>query len=647
MDESAGSQFRRELVRPMEGHVAGVTISGNPSIQEAGSAGWRELEQHNPSRVSEHASHLLQGPFLIFHVVERDDRGDPVEGVVRKRHLLRMALFESNRRSKPTTFGDFSSVGLEDDDLGATHRESFRRGARATSDIEQANPGDRSDELAQLGKVGGALPNASPFQRPGQDRHESFLRTLNPDGSSRNLAAQDLPERLRVDVPSGSSAWSPEGTSTRRRSGRSCAARFREDPSGFKVRRKLSCRSCPGRWNGEAFGSAPPTLPSCASSSLRSPGFACSMSEVARAPRRNDSRWVAPRSSSSSAAEEKSPKVVGFDRRFDSKRAMRRRCRFRTTPSTGSPRSSRSATWKIRNGPWRRCDACSETRDGLCCSSSLHPALPAPCTDGLPDIVTPATWPSMGRTSSRRNCEPADSSMYQAARAAPAISFWQRSDSLPSDCGGRTPQVYRPPRPHPRWRFHHAGLRGRFARSRREEVCLRPLRGAGGSARPRTDHGTVPSPSPRGVFRPERARGGTPPETRAPHPADPHGLPVLGRRHAVSRHSSRHRAALLCELPLARRRVPLDAPRDHPNRRPLPSLRRTNFDRARWREIAHLACRARGLPLASRVAMVERHCAHVLESHGVLLLRIALGEMADGDPGSRGGHAHRRRDACA
>src|SRR2546428_586538 len=153
------------------------------------------------------------------------------------------------------------------------------------------------------------------------------------------------------------------------------------------------------------------------------------MSEVARARRRNGSRRVAPRWSSSSQTGRKSPRDEGFDRRFDSRRARRRRFHFRSALLTGSRRSSRSTTWKIRNGPGKRCDAFSATRDGSCCSSSLPPALPALCSDGLPDTVTPATWPSTGRTSSRQNCEPVDSPMYQASRATQVISSWQRDDS--------------------------------------------------------------------------------------------------------------------------------------------------------------------------------------------------------------------------
>src|SRR5207244_8272740 len=51
--ESAGSQFCRELVRPVEGHVAGVAVSGKPSVPRAGSAGGGALEQPNPTTVSQ------------------------------------------------------------------------------------------------------------------------------------------------------------------------------------------------------------------------------------------------------------------------------------------------------------------------------------------------------------------------------------------------------------------------------------------------------------------------------------------------------------------------------------------------------------------------------------------------------------------
>src|SRR5207244_12850504 len=133
--ESTGSRFCRELVRPAEGHVAGVAVSGNPSVQRAGSAGGRELEQHNPPSVSQDASHLLQGPVLILHMVERDDQRDPVEDPLRKWNLLCVPLLESNRRSKPSSLGDFLPVRLEYDHLSATRREPLRRRARATSAI--------------------------------------------------------------------------------------------------------------------------------------------------------------------------------------------------------------------------------------------------------------------------------------------------------------------------------------------------------------------------------------------------------------------------------------------------------------------------------------------------------------------------------
>src|SRR2546425_9985207 len=127
-----------------------MMITGDPSVQGAGSAGRRELEQHDPSRVSQNASHFLQGPFLISHVMECDDRRDPVEGAVRKWNLLCLALHESNRRPELSSLGDFPPVRLEDDHLVATHRKSFCRGARATADIEQTRPRDRSNELVQL-----------------------------------------------------------------------------------------------------------------------------------------------------------------------------------------------------------------------------------------------------------------------------------------------------------------------------------------------------------------------------------------------------------------------------------------------------------------------------------------------------------------
>src|SRR5881397_1922699 len=142
-------------------------------------------------------------------MVERDDRRDPVKSADRKWNLLRVALLESNRRSKPSSLGDFLPVRLEDDHLGATRREPLRRRARATSDIKQANPGDRSDQLVQVGNVGGALPNASSFDHSGQDGHECLSGAFNRKESLRNFAAEDLSERLRIDVPSGNHADDP------------------------------------------------------------------------------------------------------------------------------------------------------------------------------------------------------------------------------------------------------------------------------------------------------------------------------------------------------------------------------------------------------------------------------------------------------
>src|SRR3989441_7144915 len=128
--------------------------------------------------------------------MKRNDRGDPVEGCIRKRDRLRAALLKSNRGSVLPALSDFPLVGLQDHDVGATGRETFRRGARAASDIEEMNPGDGSDEGAQLGEVGGALPDTRPFHQPEKERHETFSRATRSGESSRNFAAQDLPERF-------------------------------------------------------------------------------------------------------------------------------------------------------------------------------------------------------------------------------------------------------------------------------------------------------------------------------------------------------------------------------------------------------------------------------------------------------------------
>src|SRR5207245_10565986 len=121
------------------------------------------------SGTSQNSSHLREGRFLILHVMERDDRGDPVEGGVRKRDLLRAALLKSNSRSELSALGDFPPVRLEDDHFGAARRELFRRGARTPSDIEEANSGDGSAEGAQLGEVRSAVPGSCTLHQWRQD----------------------------------------------------------------------------------------------------------------------------------------------------------------------------------------------------------------------------------------------------------------------------------------------------------------------------------------------------------------------------------------------------------------------------------------------------------------------------------------------
>src|SRR5206468_11994986 len=134
--------------------------------------------------------------------MKRDDRGDPVEGCIRERDLLRAALLKSNRGSVLLALGDFPPVRLQDDHFRAPRGEPFRRGARAASDIEEANSGRGGDEGAQLGEVGGTLPDTCPFHPPEEERHETFSRALRSGESSRNFAAQDLAEHFRVEVPS-------------------------------------------------------------------------------------------------------------------------------------------------------------------------------------------------------------------------------------------------------------------------------------------------------------------------------------------------------------------------------------------------------------------------------------------------------------
>src|SRR2546427_76001 len=57
--------------------------------------------------------------------MERDDRGDPVEGGVRKRDPLRAALLKSNRRSELSALGDFPPVRLDIPSGDAAAEASF------------------------------------------------------------------------------------------------------------------------------------------------------------------------------------------------------------------------------------------------------------------------------------------------------------------------------------------------------------------------------------------------------------------------------------------------------------------------------------------------------------------------------------------
>src|SRR5213594_3131997 len=57
--------------------------------------------------------------------MKRDDRGDPVEGCIRERDLLRAALLKSNRGSVLLALGDFPPVRLQDDHFRAPRGEPF------------------------------------------------------------------------------------------------------------------------------------------------------------------------------------------------------------------------------------------------------------------------------------------------------------------------------------------------------------------------------------------------------------------------------------------------------------------------------------------------------------------------------------------
>src|SRR6059036_3086188 len=154
--------------------------------------------KHRPTiRFEEGRAERIPFPDAAF------DRVTAVEGCVRKRDPLCAAFLKSNRWSVLSALDDFPSVRLQDNYFGATRRESFRRGARAASDIEEANPGCGSDQGAQLGEVGRALPDTPPFHQPEQERHETLSSTLRLGKSSRNFAAEDLAEHFRVDVPPG------------------------------------------------------------------------------------------------------------------------------------------------------------------------------------------------------------------------------------------------------------------------------------------------------------------------------------------------------------------------------------------------------------------------------------------------------------
>src|SRR5439155_2562 len=153
---------------------------------------------------------------------------------------------------------------------------------------------------------------------------------------------EDLPDADAVIIPFGGGGLSA-GIATAIKAKRPRTRVYACEPetaaplaASFAKSAPAEVHRLPSFVDGIGASSGLPASPSCMSSSLRSLEFVCSMSGVALEPRRNDSRSVARRWSSSSRIGEKSPRVEGFDRRFDSRRATRRRSHFRTPLSTES-----------------------------------------------------------------------------------------------------------------------------------------------------------------------------------------------------------------------------------------------------------------------------------------------------------------------
>ncbi len=187
---------------------------GREPVEEgAGRMGRREFHQHEPAVFPEDAANLREDPLGIFHVMERDDRGDAIERSIGVRDRPCPAFEELDGGPSSTAVRHFFRVRLEDHDLRTTACESLRCGTRTATEIEEPDSGSRSDDFTEDLEVCQSLSDAPPLDGPNAQghRHPLGIRRLEAllleaavgDGEAlRCLPHRDCVRRAVRDVDS-------------------------------------------------------------------------------------------------------------------------------------------------------------------------------------------------------------------------------------------------------------------------------------------------------------------------------------------------------------------------------------------------------------------------------------------------------------
>src|SRR6266700_5102674 len=163
--ESVRLEFLCKFVGVGEREV--LPAPGREPVEEgAGRMGRREFHQHEPAVFPEDAANLREDPLGIFHVMERDDRGDAIERSIGVRDRPCPAFEELDGGPSSTAVRHFFRVRLEDHDLRTTACEPLRCGTRTATEIEEPDSGSRSDDFTEDLEVCQSLSAAPPPQVP-------------------------------------------------------------------------------------------------------------------------------------------------------------------------------------------------------------------------------------------------------------------------------------------------------------------------------------------------------------------------------------------------------------------------------------------------------------------------------------------------